>query len=72
MFHGAADPENVEATYIGDGVYAAIDPVGDLVLTSENGIEVLDRIVIEPEFYRMLETFVDMVRRKEIGRWRLP
>lgn len=42
-------------TYIGDGVYAQIDPrSGDIVLTTENGIEVTNRIVLEPEVWKLL------------------
>lgn len=56
--------------YIGDGAYAAVDSFGDLVLTTENGISVQNTVVIEPEFYPMLEDFVKQLREEEIGRWR--
>lgn len=35
--------------YIGDGVYVDIDPDLGIVLTTENGIEVTNRIVLEPD-----------------------
>jgi hypothetical protein len=37
--------------YIGDGVYIDIIDWGCLVLTTENGIEETNRIVLEPEVY---------------------
>ena len=56
--------------YIGDGAYAEINNLGDLVLTTENGISVQNTVVIEPEAYPMLERFVEIIREEEIGRWR--
>lgn len=46
--------------YIGDGVYAEIDQFRDLVLTTENGIEVTNRIVLEME---VLHDFVNFIHR---------
>ena len=66
----AVDRANVEATYLGDGAYVAINRDGQMVLTTENGIDVSNRIVLEPEYFQMLEHFAAMVRRKEIGRWK--
>lgn len=45
-------------SYIGDGVYVEFDGYG-IVLTTENGIEVTNRIVLEPEVYTALTTFVE-------------
>ncbi len=44
--------------YIGDGVYAD-DSEGVLVLTTEDGISVHDRIVIEREVLKALLRYVD-------------
>ena len=40
--------ERPPKTYLGDGAYAEWDERG-LVLTAENGIEVTDTVVLEPE-----------------------
>ena len=41
--------------YLGDGVYCEADPsLGAIVLTTENGIEVTNRIVLEEEVYQNL------------------
>ena len=50
--------------YLGDGVYVEIDEYG-LVLTTENGIDVTNRIVLEPEVYDSLEQYV--ARAAEVG-----
>ena len=34
--------------YLGDGVYAQIEDYGDLILTTEDGVRVTNRIVLEP------------------------
>jgi hypothetical protein len=49
--------------YIGDGVYVEIDELG-LVLTTENGIETTNRIVLEGDVYGALEQYVARTRRK--------
>ena len=36
-------------TYLGDYVYAELDKQHELVLTTENGIEVTNRIVLGPD-----------------------
>lgn len=46
-----------ERDYVGDGVYVEFDGLG-LVLTTENGIEVTNRIVLEPEVFGALLRFV--------------
>lgn len=53
------------ATYLGDGLYADA-PHGDIVITSENGINVLDRIVLEPEVFVALLRFAARVWDVEI------
>jgi hypothetical protein len=65
----ANDPSNKMAVYIGDGAYAAINVFGNLVLTTENGISAQNIVVIEPEFYPVLEEFITTVRQNKIGRW---
>lgn len=52
--------------YIGDGVYVEFDGQG-LVLTTENGIEVLDRITLEWETYNRLISFVDELIKERNG-----
>ena len=50
--------------YIGDGVYVEADPYGHLILTSEDGISVLNKIYLEPSVYKNLVEYA--VRRYEI------
>ena len=66
----AKDSSNIHAAYIGDGAYCAINDCGDLVLTTENGISVQNTVVIEPEFYPVLEQFIADVRTAKVGRWK--
>lgn len=35
--------------YLGDSVYADISEYGELVLTTENGVEASNKIIMEPE-----------------------
>ena len=51
-------------TYLGDGVYVDFDGFA-IVLTTENGVRVRDRIVIEPEVLVAFETFVARLRAGE-------
>ena len=43
--------------YLGDGAYAEFDGYG-VILTAENGIDVTNRIYLEPEVYQALTLFV--------------
>lgn len=53
----------VPKRYIGDGVY--VDWNGwALVLTTENGIDVTNTIVVEPEVYGALTAFVDDLKKQ--------
>jgi hypothetical protein len=58
----------VTKQYMGDGVYAAVDPVtglaGTVVLTTENGIEATNTIVLEPE---VLAVFLRWVRENDLA-----
>jgi len=49
--------------YLGDGVYVESDG-HDLVLTSENGIDVLDRIVLDDSTYEALLHYVAELTRQ--------
>ena len=44
--------------YLGDGAYVDFDGYA-LVLTTENGIHVTNRIVLEPEVYSALVRYVE-------------
>ena len=48
-------------SYLGDGVYVEWS-MESLVLTTENGIEVTNRIYLEPEVYQALVQFVTAER----------
>ena len=52
--------------YIGDGVYVEHNGFG-IVLTTENGIEVTNRIVLEPEVVVALEGYFRNVRAAVTG-----
>ena len=43
--------------YIGDGVYASVES-GNLVITTENGLEVTNRIVMETEVLESLLVYL--------------
>lgn len=45
-------------SYLGDGVYADFDGYA-IILTTENGIEMTNRIVLEPPVLVALEKWVD-------------
>lgn len=46
--------------YLGDAVYAEFDSYGALVLTTEDGISVTNRIVLEPE---VIASLLDYLKR---------
>lgn len=49
--------ERPNASYIGDGVYANFQH-GGILLTSENGIEVLNEIFLDPSVFESLKNYV--------------
>lgn len=49
-------------TYIGDGVYLEYNGY-DLILTTEDGISVTNRIVLEPEVYTSLLKSVELMTK---------
>lgn len=48
--------------YLGDAVYAEQDGL-DLILTTENGIKVTNRIVLEPQILNELCIYLQLVRK---------
>jgi hypothetical protein len=56
---------SIQKEYLGDAVYAQFDRFGALVLTTEDGISVTNRIVLEPDVLAALE---DYVRRADLER----
>jgi hypothetical protein len=52
--------------YLGDGVYADFDGYA-VVLTTENGIDTTNRIVLEPEILRSLTDFWSAIRTRLTG-----
>jgi len=48
--------------YLGDAVYADLDEWRRIVLTTENGIEATNAIVLEPEVYAALLAWVERLR----------
>lgn len=49
-------------TYIGDSVYVEIDSYEEVVLTTENGITISNRIVLEKRVWQDLVKFVNSVK----------
>ncbi len=50
----------IEKTYLGDGAYAQYDGY-HIILTTENGVSVQNRIALEPSVYDSLVKFGDAV-----------
>lgn len=49
--------------YLGDGVYVEWDPGREaFILTTENGVEITNTIVLELEVYRNLILFVEQLK----------
>ena len=46
--------------YVGDGVYVERDHYGDFIVTTENGWEITNRVVLEPS---VAEALVAYMRR---------
>lgn len=45
--------------YLGDGVYVALLETGQILLTTENGIEVTNRVYLEYREFKKLSGIVD-------------
>jgi len=50
--------------YLGDGVYVVVDEAGAVVLTTEDGIQTTNRIVLEPETLHAFELWLGRARRE--------
>lgn len=48
--------------YLGDGVYADVRDDFQLVLTTENGVDVTNTIYLEPDVWDSLVSYVERVR----------
>jgi len=57
----------VHKTYLGDGAYAELRD-GDLILTTENGIRVTNRIVLGGVEYQALVDFVNRLCEDQVER----
>ena len=56
----------MDKKYLGDGVYVAHDGYG-IILTSENGVTVLNTIYLEPEVLSALFRYLDQKRRSDMN-----
>lgn len=58
----------MKKAYLGDGVYVEFDyQLAQLILTTENGIAVTNRIVLEAEVYAALTTYVDKLKEQVVA-----
>lgn len=55
----------ISKTYLGDGAYADFDGYS-LVLTTENGIEVTNTIVLDPRVYSALVRYVEGLNNERV------
>jgi len=51
-----------EKIYLGDAVYVEINPYGDIVLTTEDGISVSNSIILDPT---VLQAFLEYIERSK-------
>lgn len=51
--------------YVGDGVYARFDKHGDLILTTEDGLNATNVIILEPAVWESLKQFA--ARQHEVS-----
>jgi len=52
--------------YLGDAVYVELDDEDCVVLTTEDGVSVTNRIVLEPEVARELENVLAGLRKGSV------
>lgn len=50
-------------SYLGDGAYVEWDEYQGLILTTENGVEVTNTIVLGGEEYKALVAFVERIKK---------
>lgn len=53
----------MEKMYLGDGVYAHIDDIGQVVLTTENGVSITNTIVLENEVISCFLIYLKHVKK---------
>ena len=55
--------------YLGDGLYVNVQAEHEIIITSENGIEVFDTIVLEYDMIQKMKDFVDRVLSEDNKKW---
>ena len=50
--------------YLGDAVYIEVNRFGDIILTTEDGVNVTNRIVLEPSVLEAFENYLRRLRRE--------
>lgn len=53
--------------YLGDGVYAEVNQFGELVLTTEDGDRVTNRVILEPKVLAAFEDYLKHCREIAAG-----
>ncbi len=56
--------------YLGDGVYVEIGDTGDLVLTTEDGVSVTNRIVFDEVTMAEFEQYVEQWETEQMSAFR--
>lgn len=52
------DKNNETKKYLGDGVYVDYSEFGEIILWTENGIDITNKIILEPEVYAQFVKWV--------------
>jgi hypothetical protein len=54
---------DTDKTYLGDGVYAYLDELGQVVLITSNGIVVTNTVVLENEVIGNFLTYLNYIKK---------
>ena len=55
----------MKKTYIGDGIYMSISSVGEVLLTTENGVETTNSIILESDIMDSVISFYNQYKERK-------